>query len=409
MSVRGCKRTGPGSPPGRSGGRTSRERQWGTVREDYSRDGDAWDYFPHDHARRRAYRWGEDGLAGICDDQQRLCFALALWNGRDPILKERLFGLTNGEGNHGEDVKELYYYLDATPTHSYLKMLYKYPQARVPLRPRWSRRTAAAAATTPEYELLDTGVFDDDRYFDVFVEYAKAGADDMLMRVTVAQPRPRAGAAAPAAARSGSATPGPGATAQAAPAAARRRRRRRSPSTQPDAGRLPPVTVDGAPTLLFTDNETNAAALFGVPIAGRLLQGRLPRLRRPRRPRRGQPGADRDQGRRAAIALDGRRPAATCVVRAAARPTRPTTPPFADFDAIFAQRIAEADEFYADLQPGSTDPDARRVQRQAFAGMIWTQAVLPLRRRRSGCDGDPAQPPPPAERRARPQRATGGT
>src|SRR5215470_11813048 len=162
------------------------ERQWGTVREDYSPHGNAWDYFPHDHARSRAYRWGEDGIAGISDDQCRLCLSLALWNGKDPILKERLFGLTNSEGNHGEDVKELYYYLDATPTHSYLKMLYKYPQREFPygqLVVENARRKGDSRQ--PEFELLDTGIFDDDRYWDVFVEYAKAAPDDILMRVTV--------------------------------------------------------------------------------------------------------------------------------------------------------------------------------------------------------------------------------
>ena len=167
------------------------ERQWGTVREDYSANGDVWGYFPHDHARSRAYRWGEDGLAGFCDHEQRLCLSLALWNGRDPILKERLFGLTNGEGNHGEDVKELYYYLDATPTHSYLKMLYKYPQREYPyaaLVAESRRRTRKE----PEYELLDTDVFADSRYFDVFVEYAQANVEDVLMRVTVHNRGPEA-------------------------------------------------------------------------------------------------------------------------------------------------------------------------------------------------------------------------
>src|SRR5262245_55816486 len=160
------------------------ERQWGTVREDYSENGDAWNYFPHDHARSRAYRWGEDGLAGISDEKQRLCFALALWNGKDPILKERLFGLTNSEGNHGEDVKEYYFYLDNTPTHAYMKCLYKYPQAAYPysdLVETNKRRTRHEL----EYELLDTGVFDQDRYFDVFVEYAKETAEDILIRITV--------------------------------------------------------------------------------------------------------------------------------------------------------------------------------------------------------------------------------
>src|ERR671923_513379 len=150
------------------------ERQWGTVREDYSADGNAWSYFPHDHARSRAYRWGEDGLAGVCDEYGRLCLGLALWNGRDPILKERLFGLTNGEGNHGEDVKELYYYLDATPTHSYLKMLYKYPQRAYPYA-ELVEENRRRDRTRPEFEVLDTGIFEDDRHLDVFVEYAQAG------------------------------------------------------------------------------------------------------------------------------------------------------------------------------------------------------------------------------------------
>src|SRR5258707_3313533 len=160
------------------------ERQWGTVREEYSEGGDAWNYFTHDHARSRAYRWGEDGIFGISDDQQILCFALALWNGRDPILKERLFGLTNSEGNHGEDVKECYYYLDATPTHSYLKALYKYPQREFPYAQlvEENRRRGKDAS---DFQLLYPGIFDDDRYFDVFVEYAKAGPDDILMLVSV--------------------------------------------------------------------------------------------------------------------------------------------------------------------------------------------------------------------------------
>ena len=167
------------------------ERQWGTVREDYSEGGDAWNYFTHDQARSRAYRWGEDGLAGISDDQQRLCFALALWNGKDPILKERLFGLTNSESNHGEDVKEYYFYLDSTPTHSYMKYLYKYPQAAFPYADlvETSRRRSRNEF---EYELLDTGVFDQDRYFDVFVEYAKASPDDILIQISVHNRGPEA-------------------------------------------------------------------------------------------------------------------------------------------------------------------------------------------------------------------------
>ena len=167
------------------------ERQWGTVREDYSESGDAWNYFPHDQARSRAYRWGEDGLAGLCDDHQRLCFALALWNGRDPILKERLFGLTNSEANHGEDVKEYYFYLDSTPTHSYMKYLYKYPQAAYPYS-NLVETNRSRSRQDFEYELLDTGVFDQDRYFDVFVEYAKAFPEDILIEITIHNRGPEA-------------------------------------------------------------------------------------------------------------------------------------------------------------------------------------------------------------------------
>ena len=185
------------------------ERQWGTVREDYSEGGDAWNYFTHDQARSRAYRWGEDGLGGLCDDKQRLCFALALWNERDPILKERLFGLTNSEANHGEDVKEYYFYLDSTPTHSYMKYLYKYPQREYPYRDliETNRRRSREEF---EYELLDTGIFNDDRYFDVFVEYAKEGPEDIFVRITVHNRGPEA-ARLRSCRRCGSATPGRGA------------------------------------------------------------------------------------------------------------------------------------------------------------------------------------------------------
>src|SRR3954469_8617625 len=160
------------------------DRQWGTVREDYSAHGNAWEYFPHDHARSRAYRWGEDGIAGFSDDQQRLCLSLAVWNGRDPILKERLFGLTNSEGNHGEDVKEVYYYVDATPTHSYLRMLYKYPQRPFPYA-SLAEENRRRDKNQPEFELIETDAFEENRYFDVFVEYAKASADDILMQITI--------------------------------------------------------------------------------------------------------------------------------------------------------------------------------------------------------------------------------
>ena len=209
------------------------ERQWGTVREDYSEDGNAWDYFTHDQARSRAYRWGEDGLGGFCDDKQLLCFALALWNERDPILKERLFGLTNSEGNHGEDVKEYYFYLDSTPTHSYMKYLYKYPQREFPYRDLVETNRNRSREEF-EYELLDTGIFDDDRYFDVFVEYAKAGPGGRAGPHHRPQPRAQSRPGCTSCRRCGSATPGRGARTRASRRCGKRRRaslRRRTRSS----------------------------------------------------------------------------------------------------------------------------------------------------------------------------------
>src|SRR6187399_803519 len=237
------------------------ERQWGTVREDYSANGDAWNFFTHDQARSRAYRWGEDGLAGISDDKQKLCFALALWNGKDPILKERLFGLTNSEGNHGEDVKEYYFYLDSTPTHSYMKYLYKYPQAAFPYGDlvETNRRRSR---NEMEYELLDTGVFHDDRYFDVFMEYAKAGPEDVLVRITVHNRGPEAARLrllptlwfrntwswGDEGARPSLRGVGPASV----------------EATHPDLGTYV-LQCDGAPELLFTENESNGQRLWGQP------------------------------------------------------------------------------------------------------------------------------------------------
>src|SRR5713226_9094835 len=240
------------------------ERAWGTVREDYSPHGNAWEYLSHDHARSRAYRWNEDGIAGICDRHQKICFALALWNGRDPILKERLFGLTGNEGNHGEDVKECYFYLDSTPTHSYMKWLYKYPQAAFPYE-RLVAENARRGRDVPEFDLLDTGVFDGDRYFDVFVEYAKASVEDILIRITVENRGPDA------------------ADIDVLPTIWFRNRWSWTPgAVRPSASRgdevagIKTVVLDqeqygrrylycnGAPDLLFTNNETNTQRLFGV-------------------------------------------------------------------------------------------------------------------------------------------------
>ncbi|MGH8168568.1 MAG: MGH1-like glycoside hydrolase domain-containing protein, partial [Woeseiaceae bacterium] len=236
------------------------ERQWGTVREDYSPHGTAWDYFPHDNARSRAYRWGEDGIAGLSDEQQFLCFALALWNGNDPILKERLFGLTNDQGNHGEDAKELYYYLDATPTHSYLKYLYKYPQAAFPYE-RLIEENRRRGRDQSEFELIDTGHFNDDRYFDVFIEYAKAGPEDILVRITTYNRGPAA------------------ATLQLLPQLWFRNTWSWSAdAVRPEMHVAPDGSIaalhaefgeyrlyaDGGPDLLFTDNDSNRARLFNV-------------------------------------------------------------------------------------------------------------------------------------------------
>ena len=260
------------------------ERQWGTVREDYSANGTAWEYFPHDHARSRAYRWGEDGLLGICDRQGRLCFAVALWNGRDPILKERLFGLTGNEGNHGEDVKECYYYLDSTPTHSYMKALYKYPQAAFPYA-QLVDENRRRGRNEPEFELIDTGVFDDNRYFDVIVEYAKASPNDVLIRIEVAQPRARDGPPARAADAvvSQHLVVGTDWRRLLAEAAHHPRRRRRRHRRARHAGHIRSarrLERDGGPAVLFTENETNYARLFGAANPTAVREGRLSRLRR---------------------------------------------------------------------------------------------------------------------------------
>ncbi len=367
------------------------ERQWSTVREDYSPDGDAWDYFPHAHARSRAYRWGEDGIAGVSDDGQRLCLALALWNGRDPILKERLFGLTNREGNHGEDVKELYYYLDAIPSHSYLKMLYKYPQAEFPYG-RLAQENRKRGKDQPEFELLDTGVFDHDRYFDVFVEYAKAGPDDLLMQVTVQNRGPDAAVIHLLPQLwfrntwSWTGNPHKPSLAVAGPGAIAAR--------HPEFGDYT-LAADGGPALLFCDNETNVARLNGV--AGNKAYCK---------------DAFHDYvvaGRRSAVnpAQTGTKAAAHYVLTVPALGSTVVrlrlasgglADPFRDFDELVRRKQAEADAFYAELQAGIDDEDARNVQRQAFAGMIWNKQFycydVP-----QWLKGDPAQPAPPVARR----------
>jgi len=367
------------------------ERQWGTVREDYSPNGDAWEYFPHDHARSRAYRWGEDGIAGFSDYRQRLCLGLALWNTRDPFLKERLYGLTNGEGNHGEDVKELYYYLDATPTHSYLKMLYKYPQAAYPYD-TLVEENRRRGIEQPEFELFDCGVFDEDRYFDVFVEYAQAEPDDILLRIRVENRGPTT---APIHVlpqiwfrntwswRQGRKQP---LLSMAGPTAIRAEHARLGTYY---------LQAAGHPSgLLFTNNESNVRRLWGDRArSGYWKDGFHERV---------------INGDVAAVNPDhrGTKAAAWYALEVAAggiaeinlrlsREDRPA--PFDDCEALFAKRLREADEFYGRLQTGMDDAQARTVQRQAFAGLIWTKQFyyfdIP-----EWIKGDPTQPSPPASR-----------
>lgn len=380
-----------GRLPWRKWGPYLSERQWGTVREDYSPHGDAWNYFSHDMARSRAYRWGEDGIAGFSDDHQYLCLALALWNETDPFIKERLFGLTNGQGNHGEDVKEVYYYLDATPTHSYLKMLYKYPQRAFPYQ-RLLEENAHRGKHDAEFELLDTGVFDDDRYFDVFVEYAKAAPQEVLWRITIHN---RGSAEAPlhvlphawfrntwswtgllAKPEMSIATDGA------------------IEARHPKLGDFL-LYADGESRLLFCENETNVQKLYNVNgprshykdgINDFLVQQDSGAIHPEHR------------GTKAAVHYSLRIPAGGSRTLRLRLANTQTAAPFADFDGLFAQRIKEADLFYADLQSELDNADHRLIQRQALAGMLWSKQFyyydVPLWLR-----GDMAQPPPPRDRK----------
>jgi hypothetical protein len=365
------------------------ERQWGTVREDYSSNGDAWEYFPHDHARSRAYRWGEDGIAGFCDHEQRLCLSLALWNGRDPILKERLFGLTNEEGNHGEDVKEHYYYLDATPAHSYLQMLYKYPQREYPYA-ELVQRNSARGFTEPEYELVDTGVFAENRYFDVFVEYAQADIDDMLMRITVHNRGP---AAAPLHVLPQLVFRNTWRWKNGAPRPSMVLSSDHVLVAHEDLGAYH-WYVDGSPTFLFTANETNTERLYGIETDGyakdafheRIVNGKTTAVN------------PAHEGTKAAAWFQAEIPAGGSIMFRARLAKQPTPKPFADFDSTFAARKREADEFYDEVQHDLADDDRRLIQRQAFAGMIWSKQFyyfdIP-----QWLNGDETQLAPPASRR----------
>jgi hypothetical protein len=371
------------------------ERQWGTVREDYSPDGTAWEYFPHEHARSRAYRWGEDGIAGISDNHQRLCFALALWNGRDPILKERLFGLTGNEGNHGEDVKECYFYLDSTPTHSWMRCLYKYPQAAFPygdLVDENRRRDRSQ----PEYELLDSPGFDGDRYFDVVVEYAKASTEDILVVITATNRGPDAAdldllptlwfrntwSWTPGASRPqlrGHESEGGHAVISA---------------EHPTLGRRW-LLCEGLPELLVTENETNFQRLWGVPSPSPYVKDGIDQyvvagVRDAVNPYR--------VGTKAAARYRFHLPPGESVsVRLRLTDTLGTGPFGTAFDRVCADRRREADEFYAAVIPRELSEDARRVMRQAFAGLLWSKQFYHYDVAR-WMAGDPAFPAPPPQR-----------
>ena len=374
------------------------ERQWGTVREDYSPGGTAWEYFPHDHARSRAYRWGEDGIAGFSDGLQLLCLSLGLWNGKDPILKERFFGLTNAEGNHGEDVKELYYYLDATPTHSYLKMLYKYPQAEFTYA-RLVAENAARGKQEQEFELLDTGVFDDDCYFDVFVEYAKAAPEDVLMRVTVHNRGPDA-ATIHVLSHLWFRNTWSWDTEHHKP---KLRAVRGGSAVSVDHEELGAfelsvgVLDDGKtmPELLFTENETNVHRLFGEEKTAGFFKDAFHDY---------LVGGNKDAvnpkraGTKMCAHYELEIPAGGSREIKLRLAPKTGAKPFADFDEIFSKRIAEADEFYAGVQHGVEDPDLRAIQRQALAGMIWSKQFYYFDVR-SWLNGDSAQPAPPRERK----------
>lgn len=379
------------------------ERQWGTVREDYSEHGQCWTYFPHDHARSRAYRWGEDGLLGICDRECRLCFALALWNGQDSILKERLFGLTGPEGNHGEDVKEVYFYLDSTPTHSYMKALYKYPQAAFPydqLVHENQRRNKLDA----EYELIDTGVFDDNRYFDVIAEYAKAAPDDILIRLTIANRADTAAEIHLLPTLFFRNTWSWGCTHEGChPKPAIRLQRDGSLIAQHETlGRFrfdfEHVPTEDPTRVLFTENETNAKRLFDLPGGDHPTKDAFHDwiIR----------GANRDCVERS----HGTKAAPHYRLKLAARSqvsirlrlrheSLAKEPAFgAEFDEVICQRISEADVFYATKAPTSLPTEEKQVHRQAFAGLLWSKQFYHYDID-AWLKGDPDQPAPPVSRK----------
>jgi len=383
------------------------ERSWGTVREDYSPNGAAWDFLSHDMARSKAYRWGEDGLAAICDRYQLLVFGLALWNGKDAILKERIFGLTPSEGNHGEDGKEYYFYLDNTPTHSYMKYLYKYPQAKYPYE--WlleeNRRRAGEGF---EFELLDTGIFDEDRYFDVFVEYAKASPEDVCIRIeafnrgpdsaplhiipqlwfrnTWAWTDPRG--ATPVIADGPAAEGAISLTADDSPA----QHLKNLPFEYQLGKRYLYAQADGQP--LFTDNETNAQRLYGVPSANKYFKDAFHRAIVNDEPETVNP---RRTGTKACVHYEYMVPAGGSVVVRLRLTSEILKAPLEDVDQIIGQRRTEADEFYAAVHPPKATEDEKNIQRQAFAGLLWTKQIY-LFDVNAWFEGENPKFPPPGSR-----------
>ena len=379
------------------------ERQWGTVREDYSPDGSSWEYFPHEHARSRAYRWGEDGLLGITDREGRLCFSLALWNRRDPILKERLFGLTGPEGNHGEDVKEVYFYLDSTPTHSYMKALYKLPQAEFPydLLVEENRRRSKIE---PEFELWDTGVFDGGRYFDVTAEYAKASPNDILIRVTVANRGPEASPLDLLPTLWFRNTWSWGRTGEGYWPKPRIRQAGEGSllAEQASLGRFRFAADSGPggrlPGFLFTENETNAAKLFGTPNGARYAKDAFHEVVVHGRSDAVNP---ENTGTKACALYRLEVPAGAGITlrfRLSAEDEAPEEPFGDGFEKVFADRIREADDYYSALLPEHLPEEERRIARQGYAGLLWSKQFYHFSVK-DWLEGDPAHPAPPASRR----------
>jgi mannosylglycerate hydrolase MGH1-like protein len=375
------------------------ERAWSTVREDYSANGTAWDYFPHEQARSRTYRWNEDGLGGICDRHQMICFALALWNGHDPILKERAFGLTGSEGNHGEDVKEYYFYLDSTPTHSYMKYLYKYPQAEFPYA-RLVEENRRRDKHSPEFELLDTSVFDDNRYFDVFVEYAKADVEDILIKIT--------------AANRGSEP----AQIHLLPTVLFRNRWTwgynddPKPIARKATSNITPATIglehflfgkrrlycEGAPALLFTENETNNQKLFNSANASPWVKDAFHEYIIHGNKEAVNPEQTGTKAAAQYTLTIGAGESATIRLRFTDQEIKSKAKIFGqEFEHIFANRQQEADDFYATVIPQNLSLDARNVMRQAFAGMLWSKQFYHYVVKQ-WLEGDPKMPAPPPER-----------